>query len=456
MGSKRFYLLLILVLLIVMISFVRDSGAQTIISSITILPENITVIYDEFKQSPATTNFSNMSDFELQAIENMTLENSSFGKIIFLETVNLTEVVENKIVNLDNYVDISDNHIEIDTSHFTNLVKPAKLFLYGLSFTNPRILKDGQLCGEPDCNITNYSLGILEFMTASFSIYKAEETPTNGNGNGNGNGRRKQINFSINKDLIIASINQGDRLRETIIITNTGKESLLFSLNLQGEIGRFVILSEESFSLLAGESKTINVDFFVGNNETGAVYSGSIIVNTGSLSKSVSVVLEVLEKEALFDLKSELFDITLTKIQNLKTKITLSEVSGLGKVNVFLEYFIKDFLENEIKIGEETLEVDGSLEIERTFSLPETLKAGEYVFYVKLSYRDSVATSLNTFKIINVEAIFLLVIFLIILVIVLFSVFLVWYWRRKRTKGKQGGVFKSVPWRKEKVKQVNE
>jgi hypothetical protein len=96
-----------------------------------------------------------------------------------LSTLNLTAKVEDGIVDLDRYCDIRQNYITIDTSYFFNLQKPVLLSLYGLSFTNPRILRDGVLCSSPDCNIVSYIGGRLVFNTTVFSVsYAAEETPS--------------------------------------------------------------------------------------------------------------------------------------------------------------------------------------------------------------------------------------------------------------------------------------
>src|SRR3989344_737739 len=71
------------------------------------------------------------------------------------------------------------------------------------------------------------------------------------------------------------------------------------------------------------------------------------------------------------------------------------------KVDVTLEYFIKDFIGNELKIGEETIGVNKSLVIEREFPVPNSLESGDYLFYVKLTYLDNIATSANHFTVIK-------------------------------------------------------
>ncbi|MBU2406625.1 MAG: hypothetical protein KKA26_01425, partial [Nanoarchaeota archaeon] len=52
----------------------------------------------------------------------------------------------------------------------------ATLTLYNLTFTNPRVLKDGAVCS--DCTEVSYTNNNFIFNVTSFSIYTAGETPT--------------------------------------------------------------------------------------------------------------------------------------------------------------------------------------------------------------------------------------------------------------------------------------
>lgn len=53
------------------------------------------------------------------------------------------------------------------------------MILYNLSYTNPRILKDNEICPSDICTKESYtSDGNLTFSVTSFSVYSTEETPT--------------------------------------------------------------------------------------------------------------------------------------------------------------------------------------------------------------------------------------------------------------------------------------
>jgi len=382
----------------------NSNGVTTKNVSFTINSSKFTIIYVDFKGSEkgSSTDFNKSSYEDLQNLSNVILENTNAGKIEFNEVINLTndsDLTDNQI-DLDTNTNISFNRIEVNSTALPNFNKSATLYLYNLTFINPRILRDGDVCSSSICVQNSYSGGTLSFNVTGFSVYSAEETPSvdTGGAVGGGGSSKRVINFSVNIDLIDLKIKQGERAREVILIENTGDKILEFDLNVK-DIEEFVILSEVSFSLSSKDSKEINADFFVSEDEPADVHAGRIIIEASSISNSINVILEILEKAALFDVRSELVDETLVKNQKIKVKINMLNIGDVDKsVDVVLEYFINDFSGNQMKIGEETIGVYNSLDIERKLSLPINLEPGDYLFYVKLTYLDSTATSANRFN----------------------------------------------------------
>lgn len=256
---------------------------------------------------------------------------------------------------------------------------------------------------------------------------------SNGNGNGNGgNGGGGGIaNFSISRSLVETNVVKGESARESILIENTGETFLHFDLSLTG-LESVASLSHIDFPLSSGNSQLVDIDFVVGFGEPAGIRTGSISVIGGQITKTVNIILEILESETLFDLESELKDETLTKQQQIEAKIVMTDIGNLGSVEVLLEHFIKDFEDNETRIGEENLQVNGVLEIERTFDIPEDLELGEYLFYVKLSYQGNVVTSSNSFELIDVTLFFKILLFLLFFLIIIIFLFLIFYIKKKR------------------------
>jgi len=172
-GANIVLVIILLTLLILIINFFYSTGFVIDDSSVGNLSVNvdpgIVVIYDTFDGS--TTGFLYLSDIELETIDNMTLERTDYGKIIFNETVNLTQDVVAGVVNLDNNVNISDNWIDINVTTMTSLTKAATIHLYGLNFSVARIMRDGVVCSSSFCTLISYSnnTGILVFNVSQFS-----------------------------------------------------------------------------------------------------------------------------------------------------------------------------------------------------------------------------------------------------------------------------------------------
>ena len=257
-----------------------------------------------------------------------------------------------------------------------------------------------------------------------------------GGGGSSGAGGGSQIfvpDFSIDEDLISVKIKQGETKDQFLVITNEDNIVLNFVVELKG-LEDFVSIAESSFSLDPGKSKSIILSFFVDEDAEINIHTGNILVKTFGVEKKVSVVLEIVEKSSLFDLEIRLLFDVLSKSEKLDSVIRITDVAGRGEVSVLLEYFIKDFDDFEIKLTEETIEVDGILEIERKFSIPDILDVGEYVFYVKLTQEDNVVVSSQSFilkeKIFFYRDIVPFLVFLILLFLVLFFLFK----KRKRRK----------------------
>jgi len=256
---------------------------------------------------------------------------------------------------------------------------------------------------------------------------------TGGGGGGGGGSQIFVPDFSVSEDLISVEIKQGESEDRVLVITNEDNIVLNFVVELEG-LEDFVSLSESSFSLDPGESKFVGLSFFADENAEINIYTGNILVKTLDVEKKVSVVLVIIGKDSLFDLEIRLLSDVLSKSEKLDSIIRITDVAGRGKVSVLLEYFIKDFDDFEIKLAEETIEVDGILEIERKFFIPDILDAGEYVFYVRLIQDDNVAVSSQPF-VLKEEVFFyrnfiIFIVFLILLILVLLYL----YKKRKRRK----------------------
>ena len=108
----------------------------------------------------------NFSNIDLGNVVGLSIEENS-GKVAFLDNIDLSNGID-----LDANINISKNRIEVKSAL---LNKSATLTLNGLNFTNPKILIDGQICGDDICKIISYNGGILKFNVTHFTVYSAQD-----------------------------------------------------------------------------------------------------------------------------------------------------------------------------------------------------------------------------------------------------------------------------------------
>lgn len=126
---------------------------------------------------PKQTKFNTKPAVEedIKSVQNVELGIDNVGKIKFKEPVALAR--DNAAIDLDTNVIIEQDKVEIKSSVVPELNKPATITLYNIDEKNPRILRDGVLCSDPQCKIESFTNGTLTFTVTGFSIYTVEETP---------------------------------------------------------------------------------------------------------------------------------------------------------------------------------------------------------------------------------------------------------------------------------------
>ena len=206
--------------------------------------------------------------------------------------------------------------------------------------------------------------------------------------------------FSLSKNTIKAELALGEEKSESLIITNTGETSLDFSLSTDGEIKEFLILSETAFNLAAGESKIIGLDFI--GKRVGS-FTGSVAVKGNGIGKKIAISVEVESKVVLFDVKIETPpEYRMVKAgEELKSQITLFSLGVPEKVDVTINYFIKDLEGNIVLQETETLSIEGQLSFMKSFQLPKGLVPGIYTVSVEVIYANSFAVSSEFFEVIE-------------------------------------------------------
>lgn len=146
-----------------------------------LLTRSYKIKYQNFFDIGDTTNLDSLSDNNLKEVNDLVLENDH-GKIEFLENVDLTDRTNkgSDIIDLDAAVIILNGEVEVKEDKAPGLDVEAEITLFDLDYDDPRILKDEDVCYEPDCEIESYDDGVLVFKVEGFTKYEVEETPGDG------------------------------------------------------------------------------------------------------------------------------------------------------------------------------------------------------------------------------------------------------------------------------------
>lgn len=414
------------------------------------------------KYSGSTTNFNSLNKTQFWNISDFTLDRPSFGKIVFQNDINFS-VCD---ANLDEFTEIKLNYIAVNSSFLPVLNKSTNLSLYGLSFSNPRILRSGSVCSSNICQKIIYNNGNLTFNVTQFTWYSAEETPSgNGGGTGGGGGgssftgaiaSAKSIDiFNLGSEIINISLRQNENVKQFIQIQNNKKEEIEVEIDLI-DIREFVTFATGenvlTFKLRPDEKKTIQLIFSASTVTEPGLYNKIIKIRSGTTEKLVNVIISVESEKPLFDVLIEIAneDVNVNPGGKLRAQIKILNLFDSNKlVDVDVHYEIRNADGNSILTEHETRAIDREVSYIKIFNIPKNIKSGDYILYVKVTYN---GVSGGAFYLFNVEKstefpsnlnYFYGILFFMIFVIIFILLMLAYFeyskiQRRKRAKIKKG------------------
>jgi len=394
-----------------------------------------------------STDFSQLIFEQLQNISNVVLENTLFGKIEFNGTINLTRDSNDSdgIIDIDRNINISFNRIELNAANLPNFNVSSKLRFFNLTFSDPRILRDGAVCAANECVEESFDDGVLVFNVSHFTVYSAEETPiqqspgSTGGGSGGGGGSssssKEKKEFSVKPEQLKIALKQGETKTRELVIHNTGSSAITLSLRGEG-LEHILLIRTSSVTLAPGEEKKIVIDFIARENELPDGHIGKILLSSDSEEKEVLVSVAVSSKSSLFDVALEIpaSDQKIPLGKGLPATITIHNLGDSKRVDILIEYVIKDDTGLIVWSFEESKAIDTSLEIQKQFELPETLPLGAYTLSVKVTYEGKTAIASSIFSLVEESYFsrhFLLVGINVFLIVVLIIVLL--EFRKNRT-----------------------
>ena len=325
---------------------------------------------------------------------------------------------------------MSADVISLNSGGSPNIIINSDTYIEGFFF-----------CVPTNCTILDYECGTwpdgcggtldcgtcASGYTCTSGNCVAEEVPPDGEPGGEPGGGviTPTVNIAVDPSEISLTMAINTAVDRIIEITNLETSQVTVSVRQSG-LDNMVILGETSLQLASGETKNLNVRF-VAPGQPG-IFTGKILIG----SRQVLVSLNVKTKLLLFDSNIVVLnkDYKVAQGNKLKTQVTLIPLGDEERLDVTLNYEIKDY-DGEIHLTQsETVLVERQMNFKRNFDTG-MLSLGKYIVGLELVYPGGVAPSSAHFEIVEripidfgnlvfylIIAIFMVAILIVILLII--------------------------------------
>ncbi len=232
-----------------------------------------------------------------------------------------------------------------------------------------------------------------------------EETPSGGGGGGGGGGGRlaaslNQTTFEVEPEIFKVLIKKGEIFKSSIKIKNIENSAQSFTIKPVA-LDDFVILSETEFTLEPQEEKEIIIFFSGPVDIREDTYTGNLKISTRLSSVEIPVIIGIKSRVSIFDITLHIPE----KYKDLKPgddllfQINLYNLGETGKVDVQINYLVKDLYGNTITEDNAVVGVETQASFSRIIYLPDNLADGQYVAIANVRYLSSVGTASDIFYI---------------------------------------------------------
>lgn len=306
---------------------------------------------------------------------------------------------------------IKTDAVLVNISYPNNSVTQSVLALatgskYNLSFTLPQSVA-GAYTLIFTANDSSNNINSTERTSLTTTIVATGGISGDGGGSSGGGGSapsrspEENVFFNVN-NKVFASIAQGQAKDLPIEISNTGKGSIVFSLELRGL--DFASLREGEIELLPGEIQKIHLQLLTQADTEPGVYTGKVIL-TGVVETIISVLVTVTETKAPLEINLETAPEYKTIIagKDIVVAIDLKSTLGLERLSASpeaaLEISLADYDQNVLSTTSEIINLNDPESIVRTISVPPDLLPGDYLLLVKVVYQDHLAESYISFTV---------------------------------------------------------
>src|SRR3989344_5374630 len=236
------------------------------------------------------------------------------------------------------------------------------------------------------------------------STCQTETSTTPSSGGGGGGGEVTVTNIAVTPTDFNINMIINTTTERTIRVTNLGASSMAVVVSQSG-LGNHIILTSNSLLIPAGGFVALNV-------KTQFLLFDSNIV--------------VLNK-----------DVTVVQGGELRTLLTLIPLGDPERLDVTINFAVKDYTNKVYLTKSETLLVDKLTELRRNFDTG-LLPLGDYIIGAELVYPNGVAPSSAHFRVVEKKPISIfgrIVLYLVIMILVVsILIIIILIWRRRKKK----------------------
>lgn len=254
---------------------------------------------------------------------------------------------------------------------------------------------------------------------------------------GNGNGVAPPVaNIALNPTEFNIDMEINTNVERVVKVTNLGTSTTTVGVG-QSNLTNMVILGNTSLTISAKQTVELNV-VFVALGEPG-IYTGKIIIG----GKAVLVTLNVRTKLLLFDSNIVVLneDYKVRQGEQLKTLVTLIPMGDPARLDITLNFVIKDYANRVYLTRSETLLIKEQIQLRRNFDTGN-LPIGDYIVGLELVYPGGVAPSSAHFivverpisTILGKIILFLIILILIVAIIIIILLIIIRIKERKQTQ----------------------
>jgi len=260
--------------------------------------------------------------------------------------------------------------------------------------------------------------------------------PADGGGGGGGGAAVVSQNLAVIPAEFAITLAINTNAQHKISVTNLGTSATTVSLSKQmfdnnSNLVEMIVIDTTSFTLQPGETRQIDV-IFLATSSTG-IFTGRIMIGNVLIPVSINVKTQLL----LFDSNIVVLnkDYLVVKGDALKTRVTLIPLGDKERLDVTLDYTIRDYSGKVYITKKETLLVENRINFDRDFDTG-SLPIGRYVVGLELKYPGGVAPSSAHFEVVQRAPITFgtIVLWLIILIIIIAIIIIIIIIYRRRKK----------------------